>query len=271
VPYFYRGPFVATVHDLIHVIMPEHSTKPFSRAYATFQIRQVVKRARRILTVSENSRNDLERLCPGAAAKTRVFYPAAGASFRPLSEGETAPVLRKHGLTPGYLLYVGNLRGSKNTPRLLAAYAQARAAAKDLPPLVLVGQNTYRQYENAWPEGVRHIGAVDFSDLPALYGGASVFVFPSLYEGFGIPPLEAMACGTPVVSSNAASLPEVCGDAAVYVDPKSESSIADAVIDLWRSESRRAALRERGLARAKKFSWETFAEGTWKTYEEALA
>ncbi len=270
IPYFYRGLLVATVHDLIHVLYPEHSTKPFSRAYAKFQIGQVVKRAARIICVSENTKNDLEKYFPGAARKATVLYPAAGPHFRPQTNEEMAPVLARHGLTPGYLLYVGNLRGNKNTPRLLAAFAQARLKTKDLPPLVLVGHNTYRQYDAGWPHGVRYVGTVPVGDLPALYSGASMFVFPSIYEGFGIPPLEAMACGTPVISSNAASLPEVCGAAAVYIDPLSERSLADAISDLWASPSRRAGLRERGLERAQRFNWETFAQGTWKVYEEAL-
>lgn len=98
-----------------------------------------------------------------------------------------------------------------------------------------------------------------------------MFVFPSIYEGFGLPPLEAMACGTPVISSNAASLPEVCGDAAVCVDPQSERSIAGAMEDLWKSPSRRTDLSRRGLARARRFTWDTFAQGTWKTYEKAMS
>jgi len=270
VPYLYRGPLVVTIHDLIHLLFPEHSTKSFSKIYARFQIGRAVKQARRIITVSENSRRDIERLFPEAVGRTRVLYPAAGPQFRVMTAEEKAPVLARHGLAPGYILYVGNLRGSKNTPRLLKAYAAARAAVKELPPLVLAGLNTYSQYDAGWPEGVRYVGQVPGSDLPALYGSASMFVFPSIYEGFGIPPLEAMACGTPVVVSNAASLPEVCGPAGVYVDPKSEASIAAAIQDLWLSPSRRAALSARGIERARRFSWNTFAEGTWKVYEEAL-
>jgi glycosyltransferase involved in cell wall biosynthesis len=271
VPYLYRGRLVATVHDLIHVHFPEHSTKPFSRAYAAFQIRRVLKKAARVITVSENTRADLERFSPGAAAKTTVLYPAAGKSFRPLPENDVRDAVKRHGLTPGYILYVGNIRGSKNTLRLITAHGAIRKSSPDVPPLVLVGHNTYRQFENGFPEGVRHLGNVPFEDLPALYNGASMFVFPSIYEGFGLPPLEAMACGTPVIASNAASLPEVCGDAAVYVDPKSEAGIADAIRDLWLSTSRRQELRRRGLDRATKFSWQAFADGTWKVYEEAMS
>ena len=270
VPYFYRGPFVVTVHDMIHVLFPEHSTKPFSRAYAGIQIRRAVKRATRLITVSESTKNDLERYCPGAAAKTTVLYPAANEAFRPLPPADVAAALARHGLTPGYLLYVGNIRGIKNSLRLITAYTELRKVRPELPLLVMVGQNTYRQFENGFPDGVRHLGPVPFADLAALYNGASMFVFPSIYEGFGLPPLEAMACGTPVIASKAASLPEVCGDAAVYVDPLSEASIGGAIRDLWLSPARREELSKRGLARAQRFSWRQFAEGTWKVYEQAL-
>jgi glycosyltransferase involved in cell wall biosynthesis len=270
VPYFYRGPFVATVHDMIHVLFPEHSTRPFSRAYAGFQIRQVVRRAARLITVSESTRADLERFYPGAAKKTTVLHPAAGAAFRPLPPQDVETALARHRLARGYLLYVGNIRGIKNSLRLINAYGSLRKSTPDLPPLVMVGKNTYRQFDIGFPEGIRHLGPVPFGDLPALYNGASVFVFPSLYEGFGLPPLEAMACGTPVIVSKAASLPEVCGDAAVYVDPMSEDSIAGAIRDLVMSPSRREELSRRGLARAQKFSWRSFAEGTWNVYEQAL-
>jgi len=270
VPYLYKRPFVATVHDMIHVLYPEHSTKPFSRAYAGFQIRHVVKRATRLITVSESTKNDLERYCPGAAAKTTVLYPAASDAFRPLPADQVDPALARHGLTRGYLLYVGNIRGIKNSLRLVSAYAAARRATPDLPPLVLVGQNTYRQFDGGFPEGIRHLGPVPFADLAALYNGASMFIFPSIYEGFGLPPLEAMACGAPVIVSKAASLPEVCGDAAVYIDPLSEESIAGAIRDLWLSPARRAELSKRGLVRAQRFSWNAFAQGTWRVYEQAM-
>jgi glycosyltransferase involved in cell wall biosynthesis len=133
-----------------------------------------------------------------------------------------------------------------------------------------VGHNTFRDFDRGFPEGIRHVPGAPFADLPALYSAASVFIFPSIYEGFGLPPLEAMACGTPVITSNAASLPEVCGDAAVYVDPLSEDSMVAAMRDLWLSPSRREALSWRGRARAKKFSWTSFADETWAVYERVL-
>lgn len=270
VPYCYRRPFVATIHDMIHVLFPEHSTKPFSRAYAGFQIRSVLNRAAHIITVSESTRRDLDRFSAGAASRTSVIYPAAGDAFRRLDERETRPVLDRYGLTSGYLLYVGNIRGIKNSRRLIAAYGNLRAAHPEVPPLVMVGHNTFPEFDRGFPAGIRHVAGAPFADLPALYSGASVFIFPSIYEGFGLPPLEAMACGTPVITSNAASLPEVCGDAAVYVDPSSEDSIRDAMRDLWLSPARREALSARGLVRAKKFSWRSFADETWNVYERVL-
>jgi glycosyltransferase involved in cell wall biosynthesis len=271
VPALYRGRLVVTIHDLIHVRFPQYSTRPFSRAYAGWQIRRAVRRAAAIITVSEHTREDLERFIPGSSRKTTVLYPGVGPAFKPLDGSVIKPVLDRNGIERGYFLYVGNIRGTKNTLRLIAAYQKLKEADRGIPPLVLVGHNTYPQFEKGFPDGIKHLGSVPFEDLPALYNGASMFVFPSIYEGFGLPPLEAMACGTPVISSNASSLPEVCGEAAVYVNPYSEQSIADAMRDLHQSPSRKTDLSRRGLARAKKFDWDSFARGTWNVYERAMA
>jgi glycosyltransferase involved in cell wall biosynthesis len=199
VPLLYRGPFVATVHDLIHFLYPQYSTKPLTRLYSRWLLAHVAKRARRIIAVSDNTQADLIRFFPKAAGKTSIIHPAVDASFRPIDLSSQLATLRKYNLKPGYILYVGNLRGSKNTEGLLAGYAYYRRNASGPLPLVLVGKNTYGSRLKL-PEGAIHIEFAEQTDLPAFYSAATVFVFPSWYEGFGLPPLEAMACGTPVIA-----------------------------------------------------------------------
>ncbi len=268
VPLSYRGRFVATVHDLIHFLFPQFSTKPFTRAYSWFLLRHVTRRAERIITVSENTKKDLIRLFPQSEPKVEVIYPAVDRHYTPIGNELMKRVMREHRLEPGYLLYVGNLREGKNTRRLIRVYMDLKRR-RDLPPLVLVGKNSLTDLDlSKYEPHIRAIGTVSFHDLPAIYSAASVFLFPTLYEGFGLPPLEAMACGTPVIVSNVSSLPEVCADAAEYVDPASDQSLSQAIERLVDSGPRRAELREAGLLRAKKFSWRTFADRTWRIYED---
>jgi glycosyltransferase involved in cell wall biosynthesis len=269
VPLTYSGPLVVTIHDLIHFLFPEYSTKPFTRAYSRFMLNHVTKRAARILTVSENTKDDLIRLFPTAEPKITVLYPAVDKRFKPVSAEDAYPVMKSHRLSPGYLLYIGNLREGKNIRRLIDAYFHLRQIRRGCPPLVLVGQSSLRGMDFTGMEPhIRHLGPVPFDQLPALYSSAALFVFPTLYEGFGLPPLEAMACGAPVLTSNVASLPEVCGDAADYTNPRSEEAIARALAGLLDHPDIRKVMRAKGLERVKLFSWRRFAEGTWNVYEQ---
>lgn len=269
VPYLLKTPFVSTVHDLIHLLYPQYSTKPFSSLYAKILLRRVASRARAIIAVSENTRRDIIRFFPSAASKIFVINPAVGEQFRPVSPTESQSVLDKFGVHPGFLLYVGNLRGSKNTDGLLKAYAKYRKLVSHPLPLVLVGKNA-GQYEQ-FPDGVRQISGVSHTELPAFYSAADVFLFPSFYEGFGLPPLEAMACGTPVIASNAGSLPEVCGDAAVNINPYKTDELADAIRSVLASSDQRKKMKERGLKNVKRFSWHRFAAETWALYERVVS
>ncbi|MCB4755508.1 MAG: glycosyltransferase family 4 protein [Elusimicrobia bacterium] len=271
VPLFYRGPFVVTIHDLIHVLFPQYSTKPFSRWYAYVCMRHIAKHAAKIIAVSENTKKDYLHYFPDAQNKVQVIHPAVDQTFQPVSGNLLSATLRKHNLEPGYLLSVGNLRGSKNTMGLLSAYETVRKNINNCSPLVLVGRNSYPQFRrNGFPPGVHQIEAVERNDLPALYSGASLFVFPSFYEGFGLPPLEAMACGLPVIASKVASLPDVCGEAASYIDPSTPLNISEAIIDLLHHAEKREALRQKGFENVKRFSWHQFASSTWKLYEDAV-
>lgn len=270
VPLSYKGPFVATVHDLIHVLFPQYSNKPFSRQYALWMLRHVVKHARKIIAVSENTRQDLLNFFPKALHKVSVIYSGIDSVFQPVPLEKMKSDLQSIELTPGYLLYVGNLRDSKNVKGLLKAYSLLRAKTSSCPILVLAGRNFYGEFEKkGFPEGVKYMGQVVRDILPSLYSGAKVFVFPSFYEGFGLPPLEAMACGAPVVTSRVASLPEACGKAAVYVDPYDPGSIADGIQIVLGSSEKSKNLVQLGFENVKRFSWKKCADQTWEIYTKA--
>ncbi|MGH7787018.1 MAG: glycosyltransferase family 4 protein, partial [Candidatus Binatia bacterium] len=206
-------------------------------------------------------------------AALRVVYPGCAEFFQPLDATAASAVLARLGLAPGYIMHLGTREPRKNLPRLVRAYARLGAAA---PPLVLAGATGWGVDElPALLDGlglrarVHLLGSVSTADLPALYSGAALFAYPSLYEGFGLPVLEAMACGTPVVSANVASLPEVAGDAALLVDPHDETALADAIGRVLREPALHADLRARGLARARTFTWQRCAAQTMAVYEEA--
>jgi glycosyltransferase involved in cell wall biosynthesis len=156
VPFFYGKPFVATVHDIIHFLYPEYSSKPFTRVYSRAAIGHTAKHAKKILTVSDNTKKDLEKYFPRSEGKIHVIYPAVDHSFKPLPKDKYLPVLEKYSLNPGYYLYVGNLRASKNTPLLIDAYAQLKKRHPYAPPLVLVGK-TFLKNLGTVPEDVFHI------------------------------------------------------------------------------------------------------------------
>jgi alpha-1,3-rhamnosyl/mannosyltransferase len=183
-------------------------------------------------------------------------------------------VLSRYGLDMGYLLFVGAIEERKNLRRLVDVYKSLTESGMELPPLILVGPKLDRADEilasAAGVTGVRHIGYVDDGHLPSLYRGASGFIYPSLYEGFGLPPLEAMASGTPVAVSRLTSLPEVVGDCGVYIeDPESEESIAEGIRELVGLGSRRDELVKSAKDRARRFTWKTCAEKTLKALCDA--
>jgi glycosyltransferase involved in cell wall biosynthesis len=248
-------PFVFTVFDLIHLEIPEESSRA-KRLYYRLHVKPALRRARAVLTGSEYSRAMIADWGGVDADRVVVIRGAAGPEFTP--DGD------RH--EPGfpYLLYVGNHKPHKNLGRLVRALAQLRDASS--LRLLLVGSVEPELLALAKGAGVADrlvfLGDVPDERLPALYRGAAAFVFPSRHEGFGLPPLEAMACGTPVVSSLATSLAEVVGDAAVAVDPLDVDSIAAGIERIVGDEQLRRELRARGLARAARFSWDDTAQTT---------
>jgi len=277
-PPFCRMPVVVTIHDLAFERMPETFTRRGS-FQLKLTVRRTAKKAARIATVSEYSRQDLLSIYNLPPENVVVTYNGVESHFtpRPLTPNETEEIRGRFGIARDFLLAVGSLQPRKNLVRLIRAYAKLRSERADFTPqLVIVGRRLWLTHEifdevkrHRWADDVILTGYVADADLPALYRAAKAFVYPSLFEGFGLPPLEAMACGTPVVTSGVSSLPEVTGGAALLIDPNDEHSLAKALIEIVSDDLLRAELREKGIARAKKFTWRDAAEKTLRLYQEA--
>ncbi len=272
-PRFKRLPAVFTLHDLIFRFDPG-SHKLLNRVYLSLMVPRFLRAARAVIAVSECTRRDAIRLYNVPEEKIRVIYEGVDARFEPVRQPELLQAVRqKYALPQRFILHVGTIEPRKNLPRLFEAFSEL--ATRDSPEtcLVLAGKTgwlTEETFERAGPLGERLVftGYVADEDLPALYTLADLLVMPSLYEGFGLPVLEAMRCGTPVACSNTSSLPEVVGEAALSFDPRDVRSMAEAI---WRGlsdASLRAELSARGLAQAAKFDWERAAQQTRQVYLE---
>src|SRR4030095_13534845 len=279
-PPFCRVPVVVTIHDLAFERMPETFTRRGS-FQLKLTVRRTAKKAARIATVSEYSRQDLLDIYKLPPEKVVVTYNGVESSFTPQPSvpNEAEGVRRRFGVSRDFLLAVGSLQPRKNLVRLIRAYARLRSEREDFrSQLVIVGRKLWlasaifdEVKRQRWADDVILTGYVADEDLPALYRAARAFVYPSLFEGFGLPPLEAMACGTPVVTSDVSSLPEITGDAALLIDPNDERALANALIEVVNNARLRAELREKGIAQAKKFTWRDAAEKTLRLYQEAYA
>ncbi|MBL7063081.1 MAG: glycosyltransferase family 4 protein [Anaerolineae bacterium] len=269
---------VLTIHDLNFLYYPQFLT-PESHRYYNQQIEWVVRRADHILADSHATKSDLTSLLAVPSEKVSVVHLAADSTFRPLPGTEVGQVATRYGLQPGrFLLFVGTLEPRKNLPGLLQAYRYLLDAEVTTAPLVLVGGKGWL-YDEVFEriealhltEGVCLLHGVPDADLPGLYNAASVLTMPSFYEGFGLPALEAMACGTPVVVAERASLPEVVGEAGLLVNPDDPGNIAQALARVLTEEPLRVQMRELGLAQAARFTWEETARQTLAIYRRVLA
>ena len=268
-------PYVLTIHDVMSRAVPDVVGRDSKKA----RMLQAVSRyaASRIITVSEHSKRDICRYLGVAAERVEVIPEAADASFHVVEDRTIVDTaIRRYGLDAPYLLYVGGFDRRKNVDALIRAYAQTTGRHK--APLVLVGasdEQSARLHATAESNGignrVRSIGYVPDHDLALIYNGASAFIYPSLYEGFGLPVIEAMACGAPVLTSNRASLPEVVGDAALMFDPTRIDDIAAAIDRLFTDGDEMSRLRSRGLDVAGRLTWRKTAERTLAVYRSALA
>ena len=276
-PPFCPCPVVVSIHDLSFEHLPE-TFKRRSRTQLRLTVRHSARRATRILSLSEHTRRDIIETYRIDAEKVSAIPLAAAEHFGPVNDNrELQRVRHNYGIAGDYILCVGSIQPRKNLARLIRAYALLRgnSSADKLPKLVLVGKcawlydETLRTLEKAGvKDTVVVTGYVPESDLPALYSGALCFVYPSYFEGFGLPPLEAMKCGAPVIVGDRTSLPEVVGDAALSVDPFDIEAIAAAITRLVNNSTLRHELSVRGQERARMFSWQHTARETLKVYTE---
>jgi glycosyltransferase involved in cell wall biosynthesis len=268
-------PAVATVHDLTSILMPE--SHRFKVKWSIFPfLRPSLERAERLVAVSRATADDIAFHFPQAAHKVRVIYSGVDPEFRPGTPEQIEATREEIGAPDGYLLYAGTLEPRKNLGAVLDAWEALRLEDPGVPPLVLAGpygwgsRELVRRIESLAPRGVKTFGHVDRDRLVRLFQAATVFVYPSFYEGFGLPPAEALACGIPTVVSNVSSLPEVVGDAGLQVDPADPGELMMAIRNLLESPSRREELRGKGLERASLFRWERTAAEMEEVFREAL-
>jgi glycosyltransferase involved in cell wall biosynthesis len=276
-PPFFRRPIVVTIHDLSFEHFPQFFTAK-ERFFFKRTIPHTARRAFKVLTVSEYSRQDIIHTYRIHPEKVVVTPNGVGPEFAPVRERSRLEALKKkYGIEREYLLSVGNLQPRKNLARLIRAYTHLRASGEEFRyQLVIVGKRAWL-YKHIFHEAHRSRYAGDViltdyvpeSDLPGLYSGATAFVYPSIFEGFGLPVVEAMACGTPVVTSNSSALPEVVGEAGLMVDPYDEEALAKAILRVVEDAQLRARLSEKSLLQAAKFSWRRTAELTLAVYQEA--
>jgi glycosyltransferase involved in cell wall biosynthesis len=266
-------PSVITIYDLSFLVFPQ-GFKYSKRLYLSLLTRLSAGKARRIITISESTKRDTVRLLGVSSEKVDVIYCGVDKAFCPLPERKVASFRQKRGLPERIILFVGTIEPRKNVARLVEAYSRLRDGQVKL----VIGGARGWLYEEIFARveeleltgDVLFPGYIPSNELPLWYNAAELFVYPSLYEGFGLPPLEAMACGTPVITSNVSSLPEVVGEAGLTVDPMDSERLAETMNQVLSDEVLRQSMRERGLARAGCFSWAKAARETVGVYQRAL-
>ena len=278
VPIGFRKPFVVTIHDVTRFIYPGQQRQSLVQQVAyEYVFQQAVKRAQVVISVCETTEQELRDLPLARTRPIKVVHEGVDDSFRQtipdVQRSDVRSFLRLNG---PYILYVGVWMNHKNLHRLLIAFKEVLKQFPDLK-LVITG-DIAPGYVDLYAlvtklhlkESVILPGFVPQALLPALYAEAKCFIYPSLYEGFGLPPLEAAACGTPVVTSLVSTMPEIMGDAAVYVNPESVDDIARGIILVMQDSYLQQTLKEKGIERVKQFSWKTCAQKTVQIYQEAL-
>lgn len=282
-PLFPNSPTVVTVHDVIPMILPHYGSAWHARIYGRL-VSASARRAGAIITVSHTSKQDIVRVLRVPEERVHVIYNAVDPRLHQVCDEAALEGMRDaHGIGERFLLYFGGFDERKNVARIILAYDAARTHFQQPCQLVLAGAlnlvGEHPLYPDPRPlirqlgleEQVIVTGRISEVEKPLLYSAATAFVFPSLYEGFGIPVLEAMACGAPVLTSNSSSLPEVAGDAALMVDPASVEEMAGAMIRLVNEETLRDELRRKGFLRVGHFSWERSARETLAVYRQLLS
>jgi glycosyltransferase involved in cell wall biosynthesis len=273
-------PLVVTVHDVIPLVLPEYRASPWMRAHLAI-MRRTVRAARLILTPSHAARDDIVRILGMPSQRIRVIPEAAGPEFRPAEDWTTVrETAQKFGIRERYIFNVGGFDIRKNLPVLLEAFSRARPRLREPAQLVIAGAphtTNPRVFPPLQPvierlgisDAVILTGRITEPEKRALYQGAALYVTPSLYEGFGLTALEAMACGVPTIAANRTSLPEVVGEGGILVEPEPEA-LATAIAAVLNDPAEAATWRARALARAATFDWRRTAELTLEAYREAL-
>jgi glycosyltransferase involved in cell wall biosynthesis len=268
-------PLVVTIHDLSFLRYPQNF-QTLKRLYLTLFTRLSVRRARRVIAISESTRRDIVEQYRVLPETVDLIYYGSDPAFRPLPEEHVARFRSEQGLPARFILFVGTLEPRKNVVRLIEAYA--RLPGSDRPPLMLIGGKGWlyetvfaRVEELGLSAEVHFVGYVPGDRLPLWYNAAELFVYPSVYEGFGLPPLEAMACGTPVITSTVSSLPEVVGTAGLLVNPDDTEALTAAMHRVLQDSDERNRMRTAGLAQAQRFSWADCARRTVESYRRALS
>ncbi len=259
---------IMTIHDMIHVLFPDESSI-LHRAYYSIIVRKAAINASRIITDSENSKRDISNYLNIPSEKIVVTYLAVDRNFRRSQKDEISEIKDQFGINDKYILYVGSQKPHKNVGLLIESYHQLRE--KISHQLVIVGKKDrlfQKGMRNHKLEGVIFAGEVQDELLPHFYSGADVFVSPSLYEGFGLPLIEALACETPVVTIKTSSISEVLGDAGLIVDEDCPDKLAMAIYKVLSDVDLRNSLVKKGMVRTKKFSWKETVNRTLKVYEE---
>jgi glycosyltransferase involved in cell wall biosynthesis len=276
-PLLNRTPSIVTLYDLSFYLYPEYF-RPFHRLYLQIGTRATVRRARKILTISESSKQDVVRLLQVSPARVQVVTPGVEQDFfRTVTSAELETFRRAKKLPEHFVLFLGTREPRKNLPTLIRAFVAAKRAAKLPHYLILAGGRGWWDHEIertihqlGVTEQILFPGFVEQAELPLWYRAADAFVYPSQYEGFGMPALEALACGTPVIASNISSLPEAVGDAGLLVNPRAPDEIANALLAILTDATLRDELAARGPQHARQFSWARAAQLTAETYRQAL-
>ncbi len=269
-------PWVVTIYDLSFALYPQ-SFKTANRIYLTWAVRDAVRRADRIIAISASTQRDLVRIFGVAPDKIAVVYCGLNPAFAPAPREQVEAFRAQRGLPDRFILHVGTLEPRKNIARLIHAFADAKRRAHLPHRLILVGARGWKYAdvdaaiaEENVADDVILAGYVPQDELPCWYRAADLFAYPSLYEGFGLPPLDAMACGTPVITSDASSLPEVVGDAGLVIAPDDTDGLADAIARVLSDRTLCEQMSARGLEQAAKFSWARAARETINVYRSIM-
>jgi glycosyltransferase involved in cell wall biosynthesis len=261
--------YVVTIHDLIPMIFEDQYLRnPFKKYTYYKTIRQSIYKSDLIITDSKYSKQDIIKNFNVDEKKIKVIYLGVDKKFKSISDADLIRNIKyKYKINGDYILGIGSNEPRKNFQTLLKSYEYIKERYNINEKLVIIGKRWTKDDMNSYKD-VIFTGYIDEEDLPIIYSGAKVFVYPSLYEGFGLPPLEAMACGTPVVASNATSIPEVVGQAGILVNPRDEKEIGEAIANVLKNNNLRQELIEKGFKRVKKFNWQKCIKELEEVYKE---